>query len=45
MLAAVRMWYQRDHEAEQKQWLAWDNYIADAVKGIPNGDDEYQYAG
>ena len=36
MLAAVRMWYQRDHEAEQKQWLAWDNYIADAVKGIPS---------
>ncbi len=35
MLAAVRMWYERDHEAEQKQWLAWNNSIADAVKGIP----------
>ena len=35
MLAAVRMWYKRDHEAEQKQWLAWDNMIADALKGIP----------
>ena len=36
MLAAVRMWYKRDHEAEQKQWLEWDNYIADALKGIPS---------
>ena len=36
MLAAVRMWYKRDHDAEQKQWLAWDNYIADAVKDIPS---------
>jgi uncharacterized pyridoxal phosphate-dependent enzyme len=36
MLAAVRQWYKRDHEAEQKQWLEWDNYIADAVKDIPS---------
>ena len=36
MLAAVRMWYQRDHDAEQKQWLMWDQHIADAVKGIPS---------
>ncbi|MGI4757934.1 MAG: hypothetical protein ACRYGF_13925 [Janthinobacterium lividum] len=36
MLAAVRMWYQRDHGAEQKQWLAWDQHIADALKGIPS---------
>jgi uncharacterized pyridoxal phosphate-dependent enzyme len=36
MLAAVRMWYKRDHEAEQKQWLEWDNYIANAVKDIPS---------
>ena len=36
MLAAVRAWYQRDHEAEQRQWLAWDNHIADALKGIPS---------
>ena len=36
MLAAVRRWYKRDHEAEQKQWLEWDNYIADAVKSIPS---------
>jgi uncharacterized pyridoxal phosphate-dependent enzyme len=36
MLAAVRMWYKRDHEAEQKQWLDWDNHIADNLKGIPS---------
>lgn len=36
MLAAVRMWYERDHDAEQKQWLAWDESIADAVKDIPS---------
>ena len=36
MLAAVRQWYKRDHDAEQKQWLAWDNYIAAALKGIPS---------
>lgn len=36
MLAAVRMWYKRDHDAEQKQWLQWDQSIADALKGIPS---------
>jgi uncharacterized pyridoxal phosphate-dependent enzyme len=36
MLAAVRMWYKRDHEAEQKQWLEWDQYIANALKDIPS---------
>ena len=36
MLAAVRVWYKRDHEAEQRQWLAWDQSIADALKGIPS---------
>ncbi len=35
MLAAVRMWYKRDHAAEQKQWLEWDHSIANAVKDIP----------
>jgi uncharacterized pyridoxal phosphate-dependent enzyme len=36
MLAAVRQWYKRDHDADQKQWLEWDNYIANAVKDIPS---------
>ncbi len=35
MLAAVQQWYKRDHEAEQRQWLEWDKYIAEAVKDIP----------
>ncbi len=36
MLAAVRQWYKRDHEAEQKQWREWDEYIVAAVKDIPS---------
>lgn len=36
MLAAVRQWYKRDHDAEQKQWLEWDNYIANALSGVPS---------
>src|ERR1700749_4016325 len=36
MLAAVEQWYKRDHDAEQKQWLEWDNYISHAVTGIPS---------
>jgi uncharacterized pyridoxal phosphate-dependent enzyme len=36
MLAAVRMWYKRDHKAEQREWLAWDKHIADALGGIPS---------
>lgn len=35
-LAAVRQWYKRDHDAEQKQWMAWMQHIADRVKGIPS---------
>lgn len=36
MLAAVRQWFKRDHDAEQKMWLDWINYIGDAVKDIPS---------
>ncbi|MDQ2832581.1 MAG: PLP-dependent transferase [Acidobacteriota bacterium] len=36
MLAAVREWYKRDHDAEQKQWLEWNQYIAAAIKTIPS---------
>jgi seryl-tRNA(Sec) selenium transferase len=35
MLAAVREWFKRDHEAEQKQWADWLGYISDAIKDIP----------
>lgn len=35
LLAAVRQWYKRDHAAEQAQWKAWMQHIADRLKGIP----------
>src|ERR1700753_3556516 len=34
MLAAVRQWYKRDHDAEQKQWLEGDQHIANAGEDI-----------
>jgi seryl-tRNA(Sec) selenium transferase len=36
MLAAVRQWYKRDHKAEQREWLSWDNFIAQALQDIPS---------
>ena len=36
MLAAVRQWYKRDHDAEQKQWMEWMQYTAGTLKGIPS---------
>lgn len=36
MLAAVRAWYKRDHDAEQQQWLAWNQSIGAALQGIPS---------
>jgi len=36
MLAAVRAWYSRDHDAEQKMWLGWMQSIADRVKDLPS---------
>ncbi len=35
MLAAVEGWYQRDHEAEWRQWESWLGTIADSVTQIP----------
>jgi L-seryl-tRNA(Ser) seleniumtransferase len=35
MLAAVEAWFKRDHAAEWKQWEAWLEHIATAVKRIP----------
>lgn len=45
MLAAVRQWYKRDHEAEQKKWLEWNNYIANAIKNIPSVTIEIHMSG
>jgi uncharacterized pyridoxal phosphate-dependent enzyme len=36
LLAAVRQWYKRDHDAEQARWNVWMQHIADRVKGIPS---------
>lgn len=35
MLAAVRMWKQRDHDAEWQQWQGWLQEISAGVKRVP----------
>ena len=41
LLAAVRQWYKRDHDAEQRQWLSWLQHIESRVKGLPSVATEY----
>jgi uncharacterized pyridoxal phosphate-dependent enzyme len=41
LLAAVRQWYKRDHEAEQREWLSWLQHIEARVKGLPSVTTEY----
>ncbi len=41
MLAAVRKWYERDHDAEQRAWKSWLDQIAEKVKGLPSVRVEY----
>ena len=41
MLAAVRQWYKRDHEAEQREWMSWLKAIEDRVKALPSVTTEY----
>jgi uncharacterized pyridoxal phosphate-dependent enzyme len=41
MLAAVRAWYKRDHDAEQRQWRAWLQHIESRVKQFPSVTTEY----
>lgn len=41
LLAAVREWYKRDHDAEQRQWLAWLQHIEGRVKALPSVTAEY----
>ena len=41
LLAAVRQWYKRDHEAEQREWLSWLQHIEGRVKGLPSVTTEY----
>ncbi len=41
MLAAVRKWYERDHEAEQRAWKSWLDQIAEKLKALPSVRIEY----
>ena len=41
LLAAVRQWYKRDHDAEQRQWLSWLQHIESRVKSLPSVTAEY----
>ena len=41
LLAAVRQWYKRDHEAEQREWLSWLQHIETRVKSLPSVTTEY----
>jgi hypothetical protein len=35
MLAAVEMWFKRDHAAEWKTWVSWGNHIMKRLSTIP----------
>lgn len=41
LLAAVRQWYKRDHDAEQREWLSWLKNIEARVKSLPSVTAEY----
>lgn len=41
LLAAVRQWYKRDHDAEQREWKSWLDQIAAKVKPLPSMRVEY----
>jgi uncharacterized pyridoxal phosphate-dependent enzyme len=41
LLAAVRQWYKRDHDAEQRQWLTWLQHIEGRVGKLPSVTTEY----
>jgi len=42
MLAAVRQWYQRDHEAEQRMWRSWLSTIESRLKNVPSLTTKYE---
>jgi seryl-tRNA(Sec) selenium transferase len=41
VLAAVRQWYKRDHQAEQRMWLSWMQHIENRLKALPSTRFEY----
>jgi seryl-tRNA(Sec) selenium transferase len=41
LLAAVRQWYRRDHDAEQRMWRGWLKHIETRLAKIPTMKFEY----
>ena len=41
LLAAVRQWYRRDHDAEQRMWRGWLENIEARLKQLPSTRFEY----
>ena len=41
LLAAVRQWYRRDHDAEQRMWRGWLEHIEARLKPLPSTRFEY----
>ncbi len=41
LLAAVRQWYVRDHDAEQRMWRGWMGMIEAKLKSLPSTRFEY----
>ena len=41
LLAAVRQWYKRDHQADQRMWLGWMQDIEKRLKPLPSTRFEY----
>jgi uncharacterized pyridoxal phosphate-dependent enzyme len=41
LLAAVRQWYKRDHDAEQRMWRGWMGTIEKRLKPLPSTSFEY----
>lgn len=40
MLAAVEMWFKRDHAGEWKTWVSWANYIIQRLAKVPGVSTE-----
>jgi uncharacterized pyridoxal phosphate-dependent enzyme len=41
LLAAVRQWYKRDHDGEQRMWRGWMNHVEARLKPIKGLQFEY----
>ena len=35
LLAAVRQWYKRDHDGEQRMWRSWMSHVEARLKSVP----------